>query len=100
MVAAPRAQLGRLRRALVCHQGEVARNDYAARLPAWMSDNVRRGAELVGGAGSAAPDIAHATLYRVRERAGGEWKTAFRRGRIIQTTDDLRRLAGAWAPAL
>ena len=35
--------------ALACHVGEVRRNPYHARLPAWMMDNVRRGAELVGG---------------------------------------------------
>ena len=41
--------------ALACHVGEVRRNPYHARLPAWFMDNVRRGAELVGGAGAAAP---------------------------------------------
>ena len=97
MVAASRAQLGKLRRALACHQGEVVRNDYAARLPAWMSDNVRRGAELVGGAGAAAPDIAHATLYRARCRVGGKWRPAFRGGRLIKSAADLSGLAGCWA---
>ena len=56
MVAAEDQQLEKLCRALSCHKGEVARNDYAARLPAWMIDNVRRGAELIGGTGAAAPD--------------------------------------------
>lgn len=96
MVAASRSQLGKLRRALACHQGEVARNDYAARLPAWMSDNVRRGAELVGGAGAVAPDIAHATLYRARRRIGGKWRPAFRGGRILTIPDALRRLVESW----
>lgn len=97
MVAASRPQLGKLRRALACHQGEVARNDYAARLPAWMSDNVRRGAELVAGAGAAAPDIAHATLYRARNRVGGKWRPAFRGGRLIKSAADLGGLAACWA---
>lgn len=96
MVAARRAQLAKLRRALACHRGEMARNDYAARLPAWMSDNVRRGAELLGGAGSAAPRIAHATLYRARIRAGGKWRAPFRGGRIVQSASDLVALAAGW----
>ncbi len=96
LVAASRAHLAALRRALRCHRGELARNDYAARLPAWMSDNVRRGAELLGGAGSAAPRIAHATLYRARIRAGGKWHALFRGGRIVQSASDLAALAAAW----
>jgi LmbE family N-acetylglucosaminyl deacetylase len=46
--------------ALSLHVGEVARNPYHLRLPAWMIDNVRRGAELVGGQGGAAPRFAFA----------------------------------------
>ena len=53
--------------ALACHIGEVRRNAYHARLPAWMMNNVRRGAELVGGQGEVAPDFAFATIYRLRE---------------------------------
>ena len=97
MVAASPAQLKTLRRALACHEGEVARNDYAARLPAWMSDNVRRGAELVGGAGAAAPDMAYATLYRARIRAGGKWRMPFKNGRLIESSEDLGALARLWA---
>lgn len=51
--------------ALSFHVGEVRRNPYHLRLPAWMQDNVRRGAELVGGHGGAAPDFAFATLYKI-----------------------------------
>ena len=96
MVGAKRSQLAKLRRALACHVGEVARNDYAARLPAWMSDNVRRGAELVGGSGAIAPDMDFATLYRARIRAGGKWRAPFRGGRIVATPADLRTIAAAW----
>ena len=96
MVAATRRHLVCLRRALECHRGEVARNDYAGRLAAWMSDNVRRGAELVGGAGAAAPDLAHATLYRARRREGGRWTPEFRGGRIIGGADELAVLADDW----
>jgi hypothetical protein len=44
--------------ALSLHAGEVARNAFHLRLPAWMMDNVRRGAELVGGQGGTAPRFA------------------------------------------
>ncbi|MBS1154987.1 MAG: family deacetylase [Proteobacteria bacterium] len=51
--------------ALACHVGEVKRNPYHLRLTSWMADNVRRGAELIGGAGVEAPDFAFGTLYRL-----------------------------------
>ena len=101
MVAANGAQLEALRRALACHEGEIARNDYAARLPAWMSDNVRRGAELVGGKGGCAPKMPYATLYRARQRTGGTWRAEFRGGRIIETSAELAAVSGCWkAPRL
>jgi N-acetylglucosamine malate deacetylase 1 len=49
------------------HVGEVKRNPYHLLLPAWLMDNVRRGAELVGGQGGAAPDFTFAALYRLRK---------------------------------
>ena len=97
MVAAGEESLSKLRRALACHAGEIARNDYAARLPAWMIDNVRRGTELVGGAGAAAPAIAYATLYRARKRSGGKWAPEFRGGRIVESSEDLGALAARWS---
>lgn len=96
MVAAKKSHVAKLRKALACHVGEVARNDYAARLPAWMSDNVRRGAELVGGKGAVAPKMAYATLYRARTRVGGKWRAAFSRGRLVESSADLKALAAAW----
>lgn len=96
MVAAGKSHVATLRRALACHVGEVARNDYAARLPAWMSDNVRRGAELVGGSGAAAPNMAYATLYRARIRAAGKWRAAFRDKRIVDTAADMRDWVAEW----
>ncbi len=57
--------------ALTCHEGEVRRNPYHLRLPAWMQDNVRRGAELLGGQGAAAPEFLFATLYRCWHRTTG-----------------------------
>ncbi|XZG69862.1 PIG-L deacetylase family protein [Chitinibacteraceae bacterium HSL-7] len=51
--------------ALACHVGEVSRNPYHLRLPGWMADNVRRGAEVCGGQGAAAPTFSFGTIYYV-----------------------------------
>lgn len=58
------------------HVGEVQRNPYHLTLPAWMMDNVRRGAELVGGQGAAAPSFLFAQLFRFRLWRGGRWEPA------------------------
>ncbi len=63
--------------ALSIHAGEVQRNPYHLRMPAWLADNVRRGAELVGGQGSAAPDYLFATLYRLRRWKDGKLQNVF-----------------------
>ena len=65
------AEVGDLVAALTCHAGEVRRNPYHARLPAWLVDNVRRGAELVGGPGGAAPDFLFGALYRFQKWSQG-----------------------------
>jgi len=65
------ADTARLITALERHTGEIARNPYHLRLPAFLADAVRRGGELLLGAGEAPPDYAFATLYRlVAYRAG------------------------------
>jgi LmbE family N-acetylglucosaminyl deacetylase len=65
------ADTARLIAALERHTGEIERNPYHLRLPAFLADAVRRGGELVLGAGEAPPDFAFATLYRlVAYRAG------------------------------
>lgn len=63
LVECPPDDLALLIEALSCHAGEVARNPYHLRLPAWMMDNVRRGAERVYGPGAAAPAFPFGTLY-------------------------------------
>lgn len=65
------------------HVGEVRRNPYHLLLPAWMMDNVRRGGELVGGQGGAAPAFAFATLYRVRRWRGGQFERFYPGGRML-----------------
>lgn len=65
------ADTARLIAALERHAGEIARNPYHLRLPAFLADSVRRGGESVLGAGETPPDFAFATLYRlVAVRAG------------------------------
>ena len=78
--------------ALSLHVGEVARNPYHLRLPAWMMDNVRRGAELVGGQGGAAPRFAFATLYRLRRWENGRLQEVLEKGRVLSSQDDLSEL--------
>lgn len=53
--------------ALSFHLGEIERNPYHLALPSWMHDNVRRGAEHLGGQGGSAPAFHFATLYRIRQ---------------------------------
>ena len=59
--------------ALCCHQGEIARNPYHLTLPAWMADNVRRGAELVTRPGQPAPAFKFGALYRVEPALPPGW---------------------------
>jgi N-acetylglucosamine malate deacetylase 1 len=65
------------------HVGEVRRNPYHILLPAWMMDNVRRGAELVGGQGGGAPGFTFATLYRLRRWRGGKLERFYPGGRML-----------------
>jgi N-acetylglucosamine malate deacetylase 1 len=74
--------------ALTHHVGEVRRNPYHLSLPAWMVDNVRRGAELVGGQGGAAPGFTFATLYRVRRWEVDRWEPAWEGGRTLGCGED------------
>jgi LmbE family N-acetylglucosaminyl deacetylase len=74
MVELTAEQVGALMAATSFHVGEVQRNPYHLLLPAWMQDNVRRGGEVVGGQGGAAPDFTFATLYRLGRWDGAAWQ--------------------------
>jgi LmbE family N-acetylglucosaminyl deacetylase len=76
-------EVGDLMSALSFHAGEVKRNPYHLLVPAWMQDNVRRGAELVGGQGGRAPDFTFCTLYRQRMWTDGQLQPAFAGGRTL-----------------
>jgi LmbE family N-acetylglucosaminyl deacetylase len=88
MVEVSLDELGDLITALSFHVGEVQRNPYHLTLPGWMVDNVRRGGELVGGQGKAAPDFSFATLYRVSRWAGGAQQSVDPRNRILDARHD------------
>ena len=81
--------------ALTFHAGEVKRNAYHARLPAWMLDNVRRGAELVGGRGAKAPNFTFATIYRLQKWRGGKLWKIFSGGKFLRVTQNSADLFGA-----
>jgi LmbE family N-acetylglucosaminyl deacetylase len=70
------------------HVGEVKRNPYHLFMPAWMQDNVRRGAELVGGQGGPAPQFMFAQVYRARKWDGGEAQQYFAGGRFLSACTD------------
>jgi LmbE family N-acetylglucosaminyl deacetylase len=78
--------------ALSFHVGEVKRNPYHLRMPAWLMDNVRRGGELVGGQGGVAPDFLFGTLYRLRRWRNGGLENALDSGRFVARGDDLAEM--------
>ncbi len=73
LVECPPDSLALLIAALCCHQGEIARNPYHLTLPAWMADNVRRGAERVTPPGQPAPHFKFGTLYQVAPELPHGW---------------------------
>ena len=69
--------------ALSHHRGELERNPFHLRLPAWMQDNVRRGSEVVGGQGEQASAFNFATLYRVNRWQDNQLVPAWDRGKFL-----------------
>jgi N-acetylglucosamine malate deacetylase 1 len=82
--------VGDLMAAASFHLGEVSRNPYHVLLPAWLMDNVRRGAEIVGGQGAAAPDFTFGALYRLRKWSHGHAAKFFDGGRQIPCSMNVR----------
>jgi LmbE family N-acetylglucosaminyl deacetylase len=60
--------------ALMKHKGEIERNPYHLRLPAWMMDNVRRGSEIISGKGMKAEKISFGILYQIQLSKLGKMK--------------------------
>ena len=100
MVESSVDDLAEMMTALSFHVGEVQRNPYHLLVPPWMQDNVRRGGELVGGQGGAAPDfvVLHAVPAAPLERrpASGDvcrWpQTARRHERLDTAAHERHRL--------
>lgn len=84
--------LGDLIAATSFHVGEVQRNPYHLSLPAWMMDNVRRGAELVGGQGGAAPSFEFAALYRLGKWSHGALAPVWSGGKFLSQQENPRSL--------
>lgn len=86
MIEVSEQDLADLIAATTFHVGEVQRNPYHLLLPAWMMDNVRRGAELVGGQGGAAPNFKFAALYRLRKWSQGALVKIWDGGKLLPAT--------------
>jgi LmbE family N-acetylglucosaminyl deacetylase len=82
------------------HGGEVSRNPYHVRHPARMIENVRLGAETVGGQGGPAPEFTFAELYRVTFLKGKQQVAPRPGGRIIGPEEkiDLDAILDAFRP--
>lgn len=76
--------------ALSCHRGEVERNAYDRRFPAYLIDAVRRG-EKVAGQGKDVPEMDFATLYQLGKWVGGRYVPSAL-SRFIKAGDDLDEL--------
>jgi LmbE family N-acetylglucosaminyl deacetylase len=86
MVEISQSDLADLICATTFHVGEVNRNPFHLLMPAWMMDNVRRGSELVGGQGEAAPNFTFAALYRLRRWQKGQLSEVLAHGRNLPAT--------------
>ena len=92
MVEISAEDLADMMTATTFHVGEVQRNPYHLLLPAWMLDNVRRGTELVGGQGGAAPDFIFAALYRLQRWSRGRVTTVFEGGKQVSRLSNVGKL--------
>jgi N-acetylglucosamine malate deacetylase 1 len=79
-------------KALEKHVGEVSRNPYHLRLPAWMMDNVRRGSEIIGGAGAQTQSIAYGVLYQLQLAKNGKFSTPKKIDRYLSSEKDLAQI--------
>ncbi|MBK8175370.1 MAG: PIG-L family deacetylase [Rhodospirillales bacterium] len=81
--------------ALAQHAGEVARSPYHLTLPAWMIDNVRRGAETIGGWRARARPFVFATLYRASMWSDGRLQPCQTTKRMIAADADITQVLRA-----
>ncbi len=74
--------------ALACHAGEVARNPYDRRFPAYLIDNARRGSEKLQGQGASSQAPRLAMLYKTGVWRGGKF-SASALNKILYAEDSL-----------
>lgn len=86
LVESPSEDVAEMMNAIALHAGEVVRNPYHLTLPHWMADNVRRGAEIVGAQGGAAPKFDWGTIYRHGLWVGGHFSPL--KPRLLRVADD------------
>ena len=57
-----------------------------------MSDNVRRGGEIVGGQGAHAPSFAFGVIYNILTFKDGQWRGAFKGGTFISKEESISKI--------
>jgi N-acetylglucosamine malate deacetylase 1 len=89
LVEAPIEILELQMNALQKHVGEISRNPYHLRLPAWMMDNVRRGSELLDGVGADAGQMAFGVLYQLQLFKDGKFTTRKLENKFLEAQCDI-----------
>lgn len=92
LVEVPEEILKLQMRALAMHVGEVKRNPYHLRLPAWMMDNVRRGSEVIAGPGSEASHMAYGVLYQLQLFQNGKLKAPKLESQVLTANTDIAQI--------
>lgn len=78
--------------ALQKHAGEVSRNPYHLRLPAWMMDNVRRGGEIIANVGGEVPQMPFGVIYKLQLYKNGKFSQAKLPTPFLSTFADLAQI--------
>jgi LmbE family N-acetylglucosaminyl deacetylase len=92
LIEVPSAILKLQLEALQKHVGEVERNPYHLRLPAWMIDNVRRGGETIGGKGTHAPEFPFAVIYQLQILKNGQLHNLKLKGPFLDAACDIGQI--------
>ncbi len=79
--------VGDLVSALSFHVGEVSRNPYHLTFPSWLIDNVRRGSEIVGEAGSESQNFLFGVLHKISIFKDGALQPMFEQGKFLSMND-------------
>jgi LmbE family N-acetylglucosaminyl deacetylase len=82
----------KMMKALECHKGEIIRNPYHLRLPAWMMDNVRRGSEIVAGTGNTSAQFLFGTIYMAQNYKQNKLTDIKLKKSFISMKDDIGKI--------